>query len=130
MSPSSGSMVGVCQMLAPPFVYASESQAGGQSRRDDAEAPQDKTLQGIVHRLHAASRAIAPIDSKMRVGGKYVSVIVTPNGASASAMALVNAAGAPMAPPSPTPRKFTSPSGGVSRWWTSIVGTSVVVGSR
>src|SRR2546428_14011899 len=37
-----------------------EPKAGGQSRGDDAEAPQDKTLQGIVHRLHAASRAIAP----------------------------------------------------------------------
>ena len=50
----------------------------------------------------------------MRVGGRYWSVTRAPKGASASSMALVMAAGAPIIPPSPMPRKSFSP--GLSVW--------------
>ena len=77
------------------------------------------------------SGSIAPISSRMRGGGRCCSVIVTPNGASASSMAFTSVGGDTIIPPSPTPRKLTSGSSGtVSRWWISMRGISVAVGSR
>ena len=47
---------------------------------------------------------MTPASSRMRVGGRCCSVTSTPRWASASSMALVMAGGAPIMPPSPTPR--------------------------
>src|SRR5439155_19965781 len=51
-------------------------------------------------------------------------VISTPNGDSASAIALTTAGGAPIAPPSPSPCTHPGPGAGVSTCQYSIVGTS------
>ena len=68
---------------------------------------------------------------KSRWGVSGSSVISTPSGASASAIAFATAAGAPIVPPSPTPLKPPSVVGdGRSRWCTSIAGTSEAVGTR
>src|SRR5216683_4387311 len=67
--------------------------------------------------------------ARMRCGVAGHSSIETPNGASASLMALRIAAGAPMAPPSPRPLAFvTEASVRVSRWWISMGGISWAVG--
>src|SRR5205085_1487259 len=76
------------------------------------------------HSLSASRRAT------MADGVSGRRVTVTPNGARASATALMTAGGAPMAPPSPTPLKPPGPGLGVSMWPYSIVGTSAAVGSR
>ncbi len=68
-----------------------------------------------------------PSACRMRVGVSGSSVSSTPI---ASATAFVTAGGAPIAPPSPTPRKPIGATGGLSRWTISIDGTSVAVGSR
>ena len=60
--------------------------------------------------------SIEPMSSRMRAGGRCCSVITTPNGASASSIALHSVGGDTIMPPSPTPRKLTSGSRGtVSR---------------
>jgi|GEM_PF-3080620 len=54
--------------------------------------------------LSAGPTGMTPASSRMRVGGRCSSVMRTPRSARASSMALVRAAGAPIMPPSPTPR--------------------------
>ena len=67
----------------------------------------------------------------MRCGVAGISSIDTPNGLSASLMALITAAGAPIAPPSPRPLALViEASVSVSRWWISIGGISCAVGGR
>ena len=52
---------------------------------------------------HARFSIAARSAARIRCGVAGISSIATPNGASASLMALTTAAGAPIAPPSPTP---------------------------
>ena len=69
--------------------------------------------------------------ARMRRGVAGISSIVTPNGASASLMALRMAAGAPMAPPSPRPLAWVIVAPfSVSRCNSSIGGISRQVGGR
>src|ERR1700674_2361179 len=56
-------------------------------------------LPGARRRVFVAARSAA----RMRCGVAGISLITAPNGAIASLMALMIAAGAPIAPPSPTP---------------------------
>src|SRR6185312_3502040 len=79
----------------------------------------------VAHGL--ASRSF----SRMRGGVTGISKNSTPKGESASTMALTTAAGAPMAPPSPTPfAPVMVACETVSRWWISIGGISAAVGGR
>ena len=65
----------------------------------------------------------------MRCGVAGISSIDTPNGDSASLMALRIAAGAPMAPPSPRPlAPVMEDAAGDSMWCNSIGGISHAVG--
>ena len=73
---------------------------------------------------------MVPRSSRILVGGRCWSRTTAPDGRSASAIALQSAAGAPMAPPSPTPRKSIGPCGGDSRWWISMWGISALVGQQ
>src|SRR5205823_12896504 len=69
--------------------------------------------------------------SRMRGGVTGISKNSTPKGESASTMALTSAAGAPIAPPSPTPfARVTLASDSVTWCWISISGTSAAVGAR
>src|SRR5437660_4666394 len=56
----------------------------------------------VAHAAHGRF-STARSAARMRCGVAGISLISTPNGASASLMALSTAAGAPMVPPSPTP---------------------------
>src|SRR5439155_21803534 len=79
----------------------------------------------VAHGL--ASRSF----SRMRGGVTGISKNSIPKGESASTMAFTTAAGAPIAPPSPTPlAPVIVASEMVSRWWISIGGTSAAVGGR
>jgi hypothetical protein len=88
--------------------------------------------------LHAASAPAAvsvsasaqPNASRMTSGVNGVRSMLQPTSASASATALKIAGGEPMAPPSPMPLWPPGVGDGVSTWPYSMVGTSVVVGSR
>src|SRR4029077_19935550 len=69
--------------------------------------------------------------ARMRCGVAGTSSIETPNGDSASLIALSTAAGAPIAPPSPNPFALvTDACVSVAKWWISIAGTSRAVGGR
>src|SRR6516162_2418656 len=83
-----------------------------------------------AHRISPCLRVLACSISRNRRSGVIgSSKISIPNGASASARALAMAAGAPIVPPSPIPRKPSTVDGAsVSRWTVDIDGTSVAVG--
>ena len=85
----------------------------------------------IFDHFDACSRAgqMVPRSSRIFVGGRCWSRTTAPVGRSASAIALHSAAGAPMAPPSPTPRKSIGPCGGDSRWWISMSGSRLRSGA-
>src|SRR5438477_5841011 len=75
--------------------------------------------------LHPAARSAA----RMRCGVAGISSIATLKGDSASLTALIIAAGAPIAPPSPRPlAPVSEEAAGVSRWCSSIGGISRAVG--
>src|SRR5262249_7448534 len=97
---------------------------------DRVRLPVDRQrdVASFAHPFFVVARRSA---ARMRRGVARGSSIVTPNGASASLMALRTAAGAPMAPPSPRPLACVRvvPSS-VSRWSTSIGGISRLVGGR
>src|SRR4051812_9191311 len=74
----------------------------------------DPSLSGRVGALPTVG--IAPVSSRMRDGGSDCSATLTPSGASASKIAFVTAAGAPIAPLSPTPRALS----GLGVWLSSL----------
>src|SRR5262249_47429775 len=85
----------------------------------------------VVHARCSAGCFAAWIAARMRWGVAGISLISAPNGASASLMALMTAAGAPIAPPSPTPfARVIDASLTVSRCRSSIGGISCAVGGR
>src|SRR5215467_3028538 len=93
-----------------------------------------ETSHRTTDNAHLKPRSGAPAARSaawMRCGVAGNSSIETPNGDSASLIALRTAAGAPIAPPSPNPFALvTDAPVGVSRWWTSIGGISRAVGGR
>src|SRR5262249_35405620 len=141
--------VSACQEAACLFFFLNDEGADGpgDAKRFSQQEAQDGDSGGMNHRRHGEEReenavahehhliAILPTagaerkSRKSRSGVTGSSLISTPSGASASAMALATAAGAPMVPPSPTPLKPPSVVGeGWSRWITSMGGTSPAVG--
>src|SRR6202049_3341693 len=82
------------------------------------------------HSVSPCPRLLAvSITRNTRSGVIVSSKISAPGGASASARALAMAAGAPIVPPSPIPRKPPTVDGDfASRWTVSIDGTSLAVG--
>src|SRR5579884_444167 len=84
----------------------------------------------VCFRAHAAFPLVRSA-ARIRCGVAGISSISASNDESASLMALMIAAGAPIAPPSPRPLALVIELGlGVSRWCNSIGGISCAVGGR
>jgi hypothetical protein len=96
-------------ILAGSMPFATATASSSLARTSVARAP---CL--LTHSLSRLASALAvyrsvrsgmtPASSRILVGGRCCSVIRTPRSARASSTALVIAAGAPIMPPSPTPR--------------------------
>src|SRR4029079_16223846 len=96
---------------------------------DGVVAPID--VEGDVDLAGHARFSIERKAARIFRGVAGISSIETPNGARASLMALTTAAGAPIAPPSPTPLALVMEASlYVSMWCSSITGISRAVGGR
>ena len=110
-----------------------------------APRPEERKSSLLVHRpTPRYLRRRSPKSRALHLGGRDArdqvenhgrevgisTLIRTPNGASASSIAFVSAAGEPTAPLSPAPRKSIGPCGGDSRCSISMSGTSAAVGRR
>src|SRR6202044_3794672 len=94
-------------------------------------APAVDGQRDLVSLAHAGLFSACRSAARMRCGVAGISLMLTPNGVSASLIALSTAAGAPIAPPSPRPFECVSVASlKVSRWNSSIGGISRQVGGR
>ena len=104
--PSHGPLTYVSMRLTDDIAYSTGVWVGAARARTAEPLLPDLTSWPKPNRYSrlAGESGASSMSSRIRAGGRYCSVIRTPRWASASSIPLVSAAGAPMAPPSPTPR--------------------------
>ena len=106
----------------PHVQHVGKRDVGGEAPAAGDERPVFEARHRAADEAHEAPATRSA--ARMRCGVAGNSSIETPNGASASLIALTTAAGAPIVPPSPRPLALvTDASVNVTRWWISqIVG--------